>query len=226
MVFGASGPLRGAPGDAHTVCRTEARRGIVAAMNSSTVVRSGVSVEEYLAMEDAADEKHILWDGEVFTVVVVAGGSFDHNTLCANAIAELVVGLRGSRCRTATSDQRVWVPRKKGIVYPDATVYCGRAEARPGTTAVLTNPRLVVEVLSEGTELFDRGEKFEGYRSIPSLRHYLMVSTTHPLVEHYARRDDGVWELRAYGPGETVRITDPDIALSVDALYAAPPDDA
>ena len=93
-----------------------------------------------------------------------------------------------------------------------------------GTTTVLTNPTLVVEVLSEGTELFDRGEKFEGYRSIPSLRHFLMVATTHPLVEHYTRGDGDAWILRTYGPGETVRLHDPDIALSVDALYAAPPD--
>ncbi len=197
-----------------------------AAMNASTALRTEVSLEEYLAMEDASDEKHILWGGEVYPVVAMAGGSFDHNTLCANVIAELVVGLRGSACRVATSDQRVWVPRKKGIVYPDTTVYCGRAEARPGTTSVLTNPLLLVEVLSEGTELFDRGEKFEGYRSIPSLRHYVMVSTTHALVEHYARGEDDAWVLRTYGSGETARIVDPDITLSVDALYALPPDAA
>lgn len=195
-----------------------------ASMNASTALRTEVSLEEYLAMEDASDEKHILWGGEVYPVVAMAGGSFDHNTLCANVIAELVVGLRGRPCRVATSDQRVWVPRKKGIVYPDSTVYCGRAEARPGTTSVLTNPLLLVEVLSEGTELFDRGEKFEGYRSIPSLRHYVMVSTSHALVEHYARGEDDTWVLRTYGSGETARIVDPDVALSVDALYALPAD--
>lgn len=195
-------------------------------MNSSTALRKGVSVEEYLAMEDASDEKHILWDGEVYAVVAMAGGTIDHATLCANVIVEIGVALRGTPCRVATSDLRVWVPRKEGIVYPDATVYCGRVERRPGAITVLANPVLVVEVLSEGTELFDRGEKFEGYRSIPSLRHYVMVSTTHPLVEHYARGEDGAWVLRAYGPGETARIVDPDIALAVDALYATPPDAA
>lgn len=195
-------------------------------MNSATALRKGVSLEEFLAMEDAADEKHILWDGEVYSVVAMAGGTIDHATLCANAIVELGVALRGTRCRVATSDLRVWVPRKKGVVYPDATVYCGRPEHAPGAPTVLTNPALVVEVLSEGTELFDRGEKFEGYRSIPSLRHYLMVSTTHALIEHYARGDEGAWVLRAYGPGESVRIANPDLALAVDALYTAPPDEA
>lgn len=207
-------------------CRRDApmHDAILVAMQSSLALRKGVSLAEFLAMEDASDEKHILWDGEVYSVVAMAGGTVDHATLSANVVAELVVAMRGRRYRVATSDLRVWIPRKKGIVYPDATVYCGRAEIAPGTTTVLTNPLMVVEVLSEGTELFDRGEKFEGYRSISSLRHYLMVSTARPLVEHYARRDDGVWELRAYGPGETARIADPDLTLAVDALYAAPPD--
>jgi Uma2 family endonuclease len=193
-------------------------------MKTSAALRTGVTVAEFLAMEDASDEKHILWDGEVYSVVAMAGGTIDHAALSANAIIEIGVALRGQRCRVATSDLRVWVPRKQGIVYPDATVYCGRPELAEGTTTVLTNPLLVVEVLSEGTELFDRGEKFEGYRSIPSLRHFLMVATTHPLVEHYARGDGDAWILRTYGPGETVTLHGPDIALSVDALYAAPPD--
>ncbi len=72
---------------------------------------------------------------------------------------------------------------------------------------------------SEGTEKFDRGEKFEGYRSIATLRHYVMVSTTHKLVEHYERTDTGGWLLREYGAGETVVVRGPDVALAVDDLY-------
>lgn len=170
-------------------------------------------------MEAAATEKHILWDGEVFSVVAMAGGTFDHNTICANVIAALHTSLRGSRCRVVTSDQKVWVPRKVGFVYPDATVLCGRAEAYAGTTDVLTNPSLIVEVLSEGTELFDRGEKFEGYRTIPTLRHYIMVSSRHVLVEHFARADDEAWTLREYGPGTGLSVRGPDVALAVDELY-------
>lgn len=193
-------------------------------MRSSVALRTGVSLADFLTMEDASDEKHNLWDGEVYPFAATAGSTVDHATLSASVVAELVVALRGRRCRVATSDLRVWIPRKQGIVYPDATVYCGRAEISAGTTTVLTNPTLVVEVLSEGTELFDRGEKFEGYRSVPSLRHYVMVSTSHRLVEHYARRDDDVWELRAYGPGETAHLGDLGIDLSVDVLYDNPVD--
>ena len=96
---------------------------------------------------------------------------------------------------------------------------CGRAEAYPGTTDVLTNPSLLIEVLSEGTEKFDRGDKFEGYRTIPTLRHYVMVSSKHRLVEHYERAEGDAWTLRTYGPGSELRVKGPDAALAVDELY-------
>lgn len=188
-------------------------------MSPSSLRRARVSVEEYLAAEATASEKHILWDGEVFPATDMSGGSFDHNTICANTIIALGNALRGTRCRVVTSDQKVWVPRKAGFVYPDVTALCGRAEPYPGAPDVLTNPLLIIEVLSEGTERFDRGEKFEGYRSIPSLRHYLMLSSRHPLVEHYARDNDDAWLLRTYGASETVNLHTPDLALLVEDLY-------
>jgi Uma2 family endonuclease len=119
-----------------------------------------------------------------------------------------------------TSDQKVWVPLEQGFVYPDATVFCGRAEPYAGTNDVLTNPRLIVEVLSPGTETFDRGDKFEGYRSIATLRHYLMVSSRHMLVEHDARSDHDARVLRSYAQGADVHIQHPDLSFTVDVLYA------
>jgi Uma2 family endonuclease len=188
-------------------------------MSTAVVIRPRVSIDEYLAMEAAATEKHILWDGEVFSVEAMSGGTFDHGTISASVIAALHTSLRGSRCRVVTSDVKVWVPLKAGFVYPDATVVCGRAEAYPGTTDVLTNPSLLIEVLSEGTEKFDRGDKFEGYRTIPTLRHYVMVSSKHRLVEHYERAEGDAWTLRTYGPGSELRVKGPDAALAVDELY-------
>lgn len=177
-------------------------------------------------MEATATERHILWDGEVFAVEAMAGGTIDHGTVCANVVTALGVALLPTRCRVMTSDVKIWVPRKKGFVYPDASVVCGRPERYPGTTDTVTNPLLLVEVLSEGTERFDRGEKFDGYRSIASLRHYVMVSTSGRLVEHYERGEGGAWILRAYGPGEEARLSAPDVTLAVDALYRMVDDDA
>ncbi len=186
---------------------------------TSPAPRPRVSIEAYLSMEAAASEKHILWDGEVFSVEAMAGGTPDHNTICANVIVEVGVALRSSSCRVLTSDQKVWVPRKQGFVYPDAMVACGRLALYPGTVDVVTNPAVIVEVLSEGTERFDRGEKFEGYRSVESVRHFVMVSSQRRLVEHYTRGDGGAWVLREYGEGEELRLSEPDIVLTVDALY-------
>lgn len=177
-------------------------------------------------MEATATERHILWDGEVFAVEAMAGGTIDHGTVCANVVTALGVALLPTRCWVMTSDVKIWVPRKKGFVYPDASVVCGRPERYPGTTDTVTNPLLLVEVLSEGTERFDRGEKFDGYRSIASLRHDVMVSTSGRLVEHDERGEGGAWILRAYGPGEEARLRTPDVTLALDALYRMVDDDA
>jgi Uma2 family endonuclease len=180
---------------------------------------ASMTIDAYLTMEAAATERHILWNGEVFSVEAMAGGTPDHNTICGNVVGSLYGALMHSKCRVMTSDQKVWVPRKSAFVYPDATVVCGALALYPGTTDVVTNPVLLVEVLSESTEKFDRGEKWEGYRAIASLRHYIMVSSQHRLVEHYARADGEAWLLRAYTEGADVRVTGPDLTLSVAALY-------
>lgn len=188
-------------------------------MATSATPRPRTSLAEYLALEAAATERHILWDGEVVPVVAMAGGTPDHNTICGNVITELNMALRGRGCRVMTSDQKVWIPRKQGVVYPDVTAVCGRVALMHDTTDVVTNPTLIVEVLSPGTEAFDRDEKFEGYRSIASLRHYLMVSSQRVLVEHYTRVDGEGWLLRAHGAGESVAIVGPDLTLLIDDLY-------
>ncbi len=188
-------------------------------MTRAAAVRPRVSIEEYLAVEAAATDRHILWDGEVFSFDAKASGTPDHGTICANVIIELGGALRATPCRVMTSDVKVWVPRKKGFVYPDASVVCGRLKLYPGTVDVVTNPLLIVEVLSEGTERFDRGEKFEGYRTIASLQHYVMVSSRGRLVEHYTRVEGEAWVLREYGEGTELRLSGPDLTLPVDALY-------
>lgn len=188
-------------------------------MVSSVAPRPRVSLHEYLALEAAASERHILWNGEVFPVVDMAGGTPDHNTICANVITELNLALRGKGCRVMTSDQKVWIPRTRGVVYPDVTTVRGRIALLPDTTEVVSNPTLIVEVLSPETEAFDRDEKFEGYRSIASLRHYLMVSSQRVIVEHYTRVEDGGWLMHAYGVGESITIHSPDVTLKVDDLY-------
>lgn len=185
----------------------------------ATAVRRGVTLAEYLAFERSVPEKHILWDGEIFPMWGIAGGSPAHNTIAANAVGAAVARLRGGPCRAFTSDQKLWVPRKAGVVYPDLTVVCGALSLREGTTDVVVNPAMIVEVLSPGTESFDRAEKFAGYRSIPSLGHYLMVSSAEAHVEHYERTGEAIWTLREFRAGDALALTSPDLTLPVDELY-------
>lgn len=182
-------------------------------------IKHKVTLDEYLAFEREAEVKHILWDGEIFEMWAMAGASPAHNTIATNLLGALFNACRRGPCRAFNSDQKVWVPRKVGVVYPDATVVCGRLSLRSGTTDVVTNPLLVVEVLSPGTESFDRAEKFAGYRSIETLRHYVMVSSREVQVEQYLRMDDGTWTLRVLGPGDTLSFEGPDLTLAVDDLY-------
>ncbi len=202
--------------------RPRPSRGSIDAMGSPvTVDTPRVTLAEYLSRERAASSKNILWKGEIFGVWAMAGGTPAHNTIAANVIVALGVALRGGRCRVMTSDQKIWVPRASGVVYPDVVVACGGLALLEGTTDVLTNPSLLVEVLSPSTENFDRGEKFAGYRAIPSLRHYLLVSASGGLVERYARGDAGDWTYREHGAGQEFALSGLEISLRVDDLYTA-----
>ena len=178
--------------------------------------RRSVAVAEYLAMERSATEKHVLWDGEVFAM---AGGSREHNLLVAAVLGELRVRLRGSPCQPYASDQRIRLPSLARYVYPDASVTCRPVETDPGDGDTITNPRLVVEVLSDSTEAFDRGEKFVAYRSVPSLVDCLLVSQPAARIEHYSRQADGSWLLRTYGSGSVVPVASLGIELLVNDIY-------
>jgi Uma2 family endonuclease len=178
--------------------------------------KNPLSIDAYLAMERSSTERHLLWDGEVFAM---AGALPDHHTITANVLAELRALTRRGPCRVFASDQKLYVPLRKGFVYADASVVCGPLEFYDDTRDVITNPTVVVEVLSEGTEAFDRGEKAMGYRAIPTLRDLLFASQTEPYVEHYQRQGDGSWSLREYHGGASVPVAALGGALSVEELY-------
>src|SRR5262245_39536273 len=112
----------------------------------------------------------------------MAGGSPRHNRLSAQAIASLVAQLRGGPCGVYSSDQKLGLPADE-FVYADAVVVCGPLTLRQGTTDVLTNPTVVIEVLSKSTEGYDRGDKQKGYLALPSLRHFVLVSQREARVE-------------------------------------------
>ena len=161
--------------------------------------RSRLSAAEYLAWDRTQSPKHEYFRGDVFAM---AGGSPRHNAL-AIRVAEALRGALGKRgCEVLSSDQKVGLGER--YVYPDLTVVCGRVALEPGTSDVLTNPTVIVEVLSGSTEQYDRGLKWEGYQQVSSLADYLLVSQSEARIEHFQREADGVWSYRALGPGQRV----------------------
>lgn len=152
------------------------------------------SVEEYFAIDDAAEQRSEYFDGDIF---LMAGGSTRHNAIGANVITELSIALRDRPCQVFTSDQRILISEHRAYSYPDVTVVCGDPQFVPDRDDTITNPLLIVEVLSDSTESFDRGLKFSRYRSILTLEHYLLIQQSRPQIEYYRRTPDG-WLLKAF----------------------------
>lgn len=174
---------------------------------------------EYCELERSAAVKHEYLRGEVFAM---AGGTLEHGRLSARLIYLLSRELDGRPCRVFSSDVRVRIEATDLDTYPDASVVCGEPRTAEQDANALLNPILVVEVLSDATEAYDRGEKASHYRRSPSLQAYLLVAQHHPRLELQVRRGDGSWALFEAGPGERLVIEPLAIELAVDEVYRAP----
>lgn len=176
------------------------------------------SYAEYLAAELCSEVKHEYIDGYV---VAMAGGTIAHGELAAALTVVIGVALRGRPCRVYNSDVRVHVESSGLTTYPDLTVVCGARRTAAVDANALTNPVLLVEVLSPSTEAYDRGEKFEHYQRIPSLREYVLASPDRPRIERFTRNADETWTYALHGPGDTVQLASLGVTLDVTELYAA-----
>lgn len=146
--------------------------------------------QEYLEAERAAQTKSEYFAGEVFAM---AGAGEAHNLVVANVVGELRQRLKQRPCRVCPSDLRVLVSETGLHTYPDVVVVCGEPRFLDEKRDTVLNPTLLVEVLSEATEAYDRGKKFAHYRRIDSLQEYLLASPVVPRVEWFARREGGTW---------------------------------
>jgi Uma2 family endonuclease len=145
---------------------------------------------EYLSLERDANLRHESFDGEI---LAIAGGSPEHAALATGMIRELGAQLKGKRCRVHTSDLRIRVLATGLGTYPDVAVVCGDFQYDPEDKETVVNPTVIVEVLSSSTENYDRGEKFENYKQIPSLKEYVLVSHRERMIEVFRRADRGDW---------------------------------
>ncbi|MBI5799589.1 MAG: Uma2 family endonuclease [Verrucomicrobia bacterium] len=172
---------------------------------------------EYLAIERAAPTKSEFYDGEMFAM---AGGTAVHSLIGSNATIEFGNKLRGKKCVPYNADLRIQVSATGLFTYPDLSVICGPLQFADSDDTV-TNPSVLVEVLSPSTEAYDRGQKFLQYRQIPTLREYLLVSQHEPLLELFVRQDTNLWSLReASGLDARLEIPSLEITVSLAEIYA------
>jgi Uma2 family endonuclease len=168
--------------------------------NMSVQAKQLISVEEYLAMEREIEEKHGYLNGEVFAM---GGASPNHGLIVTNVVIELGTQLKKRPCTVYAADLRVKVTPTGLYTYPDVVVVCGEPQFDDQNKDTLTNPTLIVEVLSESTKSYDRGDKFAHYRSLPSFMEYVLIDQDAIHVEHFIRQPDNRWIL-----AETNRIED------------------
>lgn len=184
------------------------------------------TVEEYLALERAAEERSQYIDGEIYTM---AGESLAHSTISANLIGVLHQHLRGQPCRVLTPNMKIRsgpVPAGRmsaqGMYsYPDASVVCGQPLFHDEHRDVLLNPTVLFEVLSPATESFDRGEKFRRYRThLETLTDYVLIAQDRPVVDWFHRQDGGGWLLRGVeGLDAVLELPEIGCMLSLAELY-------
>ena len=186
-----------------------------------------ISEAAYLAFELASTLKHEYFHGNIYAMT---GGTEAHNLLAGNSHATLHAQLRRRPCKTYTSDQRIKVVATGLHTYPDVTVVCGQPQFIDRPRQTLINPTVIIEVLSPSTERYDRGMKFQNYRTIPSLQDYLLISQNDHHIEHYMRQENGEWLLRdATGLAAIIVIRSIDCTLKLEDVYEKvefEPDDA
>ena len=173
---------------------------------------------EYLDLERRLESRNEFFGGEMFAM---SGGTPLHSQIAANLVREFGNQLKQRDCIVYNSDLRLKVEATGLFTYPDLSVVCGPLQFAPGTDDTVVNPTLIVELLSDSTEAYDRGKKFENYRQIPELREYLLVSQKEPRIEQFVRQENEQWLLReAAGLAATLSLPSLEINISLAEVFA------
>ncbi len=183
----------------------------------SSLPKHRYSAEEYLAIERETEYKREFVAGEIFAM---GGASPKHGLIAGNTAGELRNRLRETNCQVYTADLRIQAEADRAYLYPDVVVVCGRPEYRDSRRDTVTNPLVIVEVLSPTTRNYDRGDKFAHYRRLDSLREYILIDQDTCHVEHFVRKQ-GIWEFSESDDiqGNLV-IPALDITIALKEIYA------
>ncbi len=173
-----------------------------------------ISPEEYLKLEELSQLKHEYIQGETYAM---AGASDAHVTLSVNLVTLLRNHVRGSGCRVYMSDMKARIESRNIYYYPDVMVTCD--ERDKAFQSFKRHPCLIIEVLSKGTEAFDRGDKFADYQNLETLQEYVLISQKRQRVECFRRNAQGLWVLHSYTQGNVIHLASVDFRTSMDAIY-------
>lgn len=157
----------------------------------SAMPKQKYTLEEYLELDRNSEERLEYWDGEIFSM---SGVSDSHDLIETNLVYRLKGRLEGRGCRVFAANMRIKVPTMPPYRYGDLSAICGKSQfEKIGGVDVLTNPALIIEVLSPSTESYDRGDKFSNYKSIPTLGEYLLIAQHRPHISQFIKQADGAW---------------------------------
>ncbi len=185
-------------------------------MNTEPILK--YSAEEYLELEETSLEKNEYYKGEIFAM---AGAFIEHNQITRNTMSLIDEYLsKGDKCQIFPSDLKIHAITNSLYTYPGLSIVCGKIETLPNKKNIVTNPSVLIEVLSETTQDYDRGAKFKLYRDIESLKEYILISSLETLVEKYDKQVDGSWVLHEYkNEMDTFKINSIGFQISVKDLY-------
>jgi len=154
-----------------------------------------LTAQEYLELEESAEYKSEYYQGEIFAM---AGGSSNHNRIALNLASHLNIGLMDTKCQAFISDLRIWIASEDFFTYPDIFIVCNKIEYYPKRTDIILNPLIIIEVLSRSTEAYDRGKKFQFYRSIPSFQEYILIDQYSVHIDQFYLDAQGEWSFRDF----------------------------
>lgn len=170
--------------------------------------------EEYFAWEETQLEKHEYIDGRVYAM---SGGSKNHSLISVRFITLFANHLEGSSCETGNSDLKINIAQTNKYTYPDVSVTCDERDKT--TTQYVTYPCLIVEVLSDSTEAYDRGDKFRMYQNNPVLQDYLLVNATRIEMDLYHKNENGDWLIFTYQKGDTITLKSINLSFPIEQVY-------
>ena len=175
------------------------------------------TTEEYLELEETADNKSEYIDGEI---IPMAGASTNHNRIASNLYSAANFAFRQENYEAFISDIRLWIPKRRIYFYPDVMIVAGEAEYYNNRTDTILNPQVIIEVLSKSTKGYDKEGKFEIYRAVESFQEYLLIDQTKIRVEHYSKTGKKQWVMREYDEeDENITFNSVPFEISQQDLY-------